>query len=717
MRLMDQSDRLLIQRWQRDADGDAFSELVSRHAQMVFAAANRILRNAADAEEVAQDSFAKIGQLRRVRGDSIGGLLHTIATHLAINRLKSESRRREREIAYATSAQSMGDSDWAAIASYVDEAIATLPDKQREAIVRHYLEGQSYRSIAESNRLDESTVRHHAQRGLECIRAYLQRRGITASATALAAGFTADAQTATLPASLLSAFGKQALAGATIAGPAATTVAVGGSVIMFKKAALGIGLILVASAGVTTAYRVSSEKTIENERAQGVASADRVPIVSTTPQSNVPDADESPRLGMDQAPRAIESASLSDEPSTGGGGLADGIALRYDGDKSIDSSTVPEDNAMHHFLLASELFSDLEMSDEDWEAFYQKLYSGASLTDAERAMYERAQAAFELVRQGIAMGNAAMPVGADGPMTELPFLTHWRQIARVLNIESGEMLEYGDYAGALDNYTTMLAFGADIGRGGPVISSLVGIAIANIGGESLVDAMLGGGLTASEYRNVIATVQEVQARTTLAWEALDNERLMIDAWYDAGGQNASVIRTLLDQIDEPEGTEDFVRVAKLQAMTDQELAAHFLDSRDELVRLTAYASLPYYELAPIKEAIESDGDVLSQIMAPSTFGIARAFARLDVQTQGIAAVAALELYRTETGAYPADLDALAPNYLPRVPIDAFTGNALIYRPQADGYRLYSAGEDMIDHGGRLHSPGGTAKGGDFLIRR
>ena len=72
MRLMDQSDRSLIQRWQREADGDAFSELVRRHAQMVFAAANRILRNAADAEEVAQDSFAKSGQLRRVRWDSIG---------------------------------------------------------------------------------------------------------------------------------------------------------------------------------------------------------------------------------------------------------------------------------------------------------------------------------------------------------------------------------------------------------------------------------------------------------------------------------------------------------------------------------------------------------------------------------------------------------------------------------------------------------------------
>ena len=41
MRLMDQSDRSLIQRWQREADGDAFSELVRRHAPIVFCAMRR----------------------------------------------------------------------------------------------------------------------------------------------------------------------------------------------------------------------------------------------------------------------------------------------------------------------------------------------------------------------------------------------------------------------------------------------------------------------------------------------------------------------------------------------------------------------------------------------------------------------------------------------------------------------------------------------------
>lgn len=48
---------------------------------------------------------------------------------------------------------------------------------------------------------------------------------------------------------------------------------------------------------------------------------------------------------------------------------------------------------------------------------------------------------------------------------------------------------------------------------------------------------------------------------------------------------------------------------------------------------------------------------------------------------------ALRRYRLDHGAYPAELTALAPAYLPRVPIDPFTGQPPVYRRDGAGFTL------------------------------
>jgi len=61
---------------------------------------------------------------------------------------------------------------------------------------------------------------------------------------------------------------------------------------------------------------------------------------------------------------------------------------------------------------------------------------------------------------------------------------------------------------------------------------------------------------------------------------------------------------------------------------------------------------------------------------------------------------ALERYRLKHGAYPAALTDLTPDFLTAVPVDPFTGKALLYRQQADGSPLvWSVGANLIDDGG------------------
>jgi hypothetical protein len=72
------------------------------------------------------------------------------------------------------------------------------------------------------------------------------------------------------------------------------------------------------------------------------------------------------------------------------------------------------------------------------------------------------------------------------------------------------------------------------------------------------------------------------------------------------------------------------------------------------------------------------------------------------------AVVALGLcaYKADNGKYPDSLDVLAPKYLTKVPEDFCSGKPFIYKKTADGYILYSVGENMTDDGGKTKGQGG-----------
>ena len=61
---------------------------------------------------------------------------------------------------------------------------------------------------------------------------------------------------------------------------------------------------------------------------------------------------------------------------------------------------------------------------------------------------------------------------------------------------------------------------------------------------------------------------------------------------------------------------------------------------------------------------------------------------------------ACRLYKSKTGEYPENLGALVPGILAEVPVDPFTGQALIYRREGAGFIVYSLGSNEKDDGGR-----------------
>jgi RNA polymerase sigma-70 factor (ECF subfamily) len=186
------SDAALLAEWRRRGDPKSFTALVDRHAAMVHAASTRILRDPVLAEDVAQDCFMRLAQLERFEGTSVGGWLHRVARNRALDHLRTQSRRKEREDVFAAAQPAAASPDAQAILHEIDAALDALPEAQREALVLHYLEGRSHREIARALGLTRSAVTRRIHQALEQLREQLGVRGVSAGAGAVAATLLAS---------------------------------------------------------------------------------------------------------------------------------------------------------------------------------------------------------------------------------------------------------------------------------------------------------------------------------------------------------------------------------------------------------------------------------------------------------------------------------------------------------------------------------------------
>ena len=283
---MDASDARLVGRWLRTRDPEAFRELAARYGGMVYAACCRVLGNAADAEDAAQDCFLALARTAKVPEHHLGPWLHRTATHRALDLLKSETRRKNREARYieqrasAEGAPVGEDPAWREIVELVDQAIAELPERLRIPVVEHFLENRSHAEIAQSTGVSRQTVTYRIGKGVEDIRALLRRRGVVVGVTALAGLMASNlAHASPTPPSLIAGLGKIALAGS--GSPALAPQTYIGWVSLAKLAVAAV--VVVAVAICAREFLSPTRKPVGN------ASEDSRPtLVSAVPAANAP---------------------------------------------------------------------------------------------------------------------------------------------------------------------------------------------------------------------------------------------------------------------------------------------------------------------------------------------------------------------------------------------------------------------------------------------
>ena len=171
----------------KEGDGASFDVLLGKHRSSVVHFLYRMVQNHAVAEELAQEVFLRVYRSRSTYEPSarFTTWLFRIATHLALNALRDGKNERSQErldddtgdlpVRQVSDRRPSVEQSmvYQAKLDEIRRAIASLPEKQRAAVLMHKYEEMEYSQIARVLSCSESAVKSLLFRAYETLRASL----------------------------------------------------------------------------------------------------------------------------------------------------------------------------------------------------------------------------------------------------------------------------------------------------------------------------------------------------------------------------------------------------------------------------------------------------------------------------------------------------------------------------------------------------------------
>jgi RNA polymerase sigma-70 factor (ECF subfamily) len=177
-----EADEQLVVKVQR-GDKRSFDLLVLKYQHKVLALVRRFVKDHAEAEDVAQETFIKAYRaINSFRGDSA---FYTWLYRIAVNTAKNALEARKRRPSSDVDIDEVGDSGFSEqlrtdenpesllagqdLQRVIDEALAALPDDLRRALMLREFDGMAYEDIAQVMDCPIGTVRSRIFRAREAI--------------------------------------------------------------------------------------------------------------------------------------------------------------------------------------------------------------------------------------------------------------------------------------------------------------------------------------------------------------------------------------------------------------------------------------------------------------------------------------------------------------------------------------------------------------------
>jgi RNA polymerase sigma-70 factor (ECF subfamily) len=177
-----------LERWRANQDRDALGELLKWQRGRAYATALRIVRDPDDAEDVVQQAFVKVLNLRKVFPDAAGleRAVYWAVTQCALNWKASDRARQRREttvnnLEHASSETPLTAAQRAEALRAIDDELQQLAPDARAAVVLCCQEGLSLTDAAGALETSRETLRDRLAGALAALRKRLKRKGVTLS--------------------------------------------------------------------------------------------------------------------------------------------------------------------------------------------------------------------------------------------------------------------------------------------------------------------------------------------------------------------------------------------------------------------------------------------------------------------------------------------------------------------------------------------------------